>query len=381
MILAQFGSKAARDWKPIWFDGLVDGRDQTGGSSKAAQVDLPWGDFVSDGYGAHRAPLEINAMDVQGQVYCSPRQTADEWIRDIRSRVGVKDWLMGYRGGGCKCGACGPYLRCCTVCGSEQSVQWFARQARLKQVSVTRNPQSQPRAALATVPVQMTFEPYSPWQLMSGDRWSWGVPNSLDAVPSDACNPPTINEMAWPCIFPACTLPPPSRFYRKRFTWIENYCVGYWSAGRWIRSSIGEADQQFTHGGEASIYVAGDTFPISRLAFTNFVRLELTVCSPTGFEYSFTVDEWCGEPQYLLISPYAPPQFRYCPLHDDECIHVVPTAEFAQIAQQGEPVAVDSQTTNILGRLWPGRNILRFQGMRMPGHPFQYSYDVIPTFL
>jgi len=377
MILAQFGSKAAKGWRPIWFDGLLDDRDQTGGSSKSAQIDLPWGDFASDGYGAHRSPLEVNAMNVQGQVYCSSRQTADEWVRDIRSRVGVKDWLMGYRGGGCKCGACGPYVRCCNVCGGEQSVQWFARQARLKNVSITRNPQSR----YNPVPVQMTFDPYSPWQLMSTTRWAWGVPNSLDTVPSDACNPPSIDEMAWPCVFPPCTLPPPSRFYRREFTWIENYCVGYWSAGRWIRASIGEPTQQFTHGGEAIIIVGGDTFPISRLAFTNFTRLELTVCSPTGFQYSFTVDQVCGEPQYLLISPYAPPQFRYCPVSDDECLDTVPTAEFAEIAQNGVPVAVDSQTMNILGRLWPGRNILRFNGMRLPGHPFHYSYDVAEAFL
>ena len=125
---------------------------------------------------------------------------------------------------------------------------------------------------------------------------------------------------------------------------------------------------------------------MSRMAFTNFAELTVTVCSPTGFEYSFTIgdrfdrSQWVGEPQYLYISPWAPPQVRFCPINDDECLDLVP-GDYAGIAQAGAPIAVQAQTVPVLGYLWPGRNVLEFSGMRLPGRPFHYSYDIVPCFL
>ena len=377
MLLAQFGSKPAQGWQPIWFNGTIGQKDETLSASKSAVTDLPWGDYGTDGYGARRAPPATSEVVSSGSVYCNERVTAYEWERMVRSFVGVKDWLIGYRGGGCKCGACGPYVRCCNVCGSEQEVIWLAMKARLREVSVTGTQSTQSMSVPAPIPVQLSYEPYSVWQRMTKTRWVWGRPEALDTVPSDTTLPPDVDEFAWPCEFPPCTLMPPFRFYRRSFTWQQNYCVGNWSAGRWIRSSID---------GEAIIQVPGDTFPLSRLAFTNFTELTVTVYTPTGFNYSFTIGDrfdrakWVGEPQYLLITPTQPPQIRFCPVHDDECLDLVPGV-YADIAQNGAPVPVESQTVPVLGHLWPGRNILSFSGFRLPGHPFHYSYDLTPRFL
>jgi hypothetical protein len=356
---------------------MINQRDTTGARAKRADLDTPWADFTVDGYGAWRAPLDIEPVTVQGQLYCNRRLSSYEWEQDVRAHLGLNDWLIGYTGLGCKCGACGPYIRCCHVCGSEQSVRWLAMRARLMHVNVDDDKSRQSMATHGTTPVRLLYEPQSAWQLMSTTRWAWGVPNSLDTVPSDTTVAPTVNENAWPCEFPPCQKIPASRFYRRTRTWIQNYCVGYWSAGRWIRSAIGA---------EAIIQVAGTTYPLSRMAFTNFTELTLTVASPTGLSYTFTVGDrydrakWVGEPQYLLISPWAPPQIRFCPIHDDECLDLVP-GNYAAIAQEGAPIEVESQTVPILGYLWPGRNILQFDGFRLPGHPFHYSYDIVPQFI
>jgi len=385
MILAQFGSRAAQGWRPAWLGGMVEQQNETGAAAKSAPIDAPWADFAVDGYGAWRAPLDFSNMSVSGRLYCNEQMTANEWQRAVRAHVGEKDWLIGYRGAGCKCGACGPYARCCNVCGYEQEVQWMAMRARLNNVVVQDSPGAQAMIS-STVPVELGFEPHSAWQHMSDDRWAWGKPGPLATVPSDTCDPPAVTEMAWPCQFPSCATVPPFRFYRREKTWIQNYCVGYWSAGRWIRSSVANAESIASTDSEAIIQVAGDTYPMSRLGFTNFSELTVTVCSPTGFTYSFTVgdrynaDKWVGEPQYLLISPWAPPQVRFCPIHDDECLDLVP-ASYVALAQEGAVVPVESQTVPVLGYLWPGRNILRFTGFRLPGHPFHYSYDIIPCFL
>lgn len=386
MILAQFGSRAAQGWQPTWFGGLVEPTHDVSATAKSAPVEAPWVDFAIDGYGAWRSPQSFSDITASGLVYCTPGMTAYEWERAVKKHVGVKDWLIGYTGVGCICGTCGPVVRCCKTRGSEREVRWLARQARLQHVTVQGAPEPENMGSMVAIPVSMTYEPWSAWQLMATTRWAWGKPDTLEVVPWDTCDPPDITEMAWPCQLPSCASMPPFRFYRRSRDWVTNYCVGNWSAGRWIRASVANPESIASTDSEAIIDVAGDTYPLSMMGFTNFTELTLTVCSPTGFSYTFTVgdrydsDKWVGEPQYLLISPWAPPQVRFCPVHDDECIDLVP-GTYADIAQEGAVVPVESETLPILGHLWPGRNILRFNGFRLPGHPFHYSYDIIERFL
>jgi hypothetical protein len=373
MQFAQFGSSTVRMNRPVWLGALASQEVEERPTAKEASLDTPWADYGLDGYGADRGPQAMSESTITGTLYCTHRHTLSEFERQLRRYVNTKDYLIGYQYASCRCGACGPCLRYCHVCGSERAVRWFAKRARLYDANVLNRVQEAASDRNGTYDAKLTFKADTHWQLMDTNRWAWGVPYDQAHTDEDydLCNPRLVNEFHWPCNLDSCTVEPPYRFYRRARTWIQNYCVGYWTAGRWIRASIG---------GQALVNVMGDVAPLSRMAFTNFSELTVRVCSPTGFEYSFTVDQVVGEPQYLLISPHMPPQIRYCPVHDDECLDAVP-GSYAEIAQEGTPVAVESCTTPVIGKLYPGRNVVYFDGFRLPGHPFHWSYDLIPCYL
>ena len=373
MFLAQFGSSTVKMHTPVWLGALASQEVEERPAAKDAWLEAPWVDYALDGYGAGRAPMAMDDCSIMGTLYCSQKHTLSEFERQLRRYVGVKDYLIGYRFDSCRCGACGSCLRFCHVCGREKTVTWYARRSRLAEANVTKRASDGAHDRNGTYDANLTFKSDTPWQAMNDFRWGWGVPYAQSHTDEDydLCNPRNIMDFHWPCELTHCTPEPPYRFYRRNLTWIQNYCVGYWTAGRWIRSAIGS---------QGLVNVMGDTHPISRLAFTNFSWLTVTVCSPLGFEYSFTVNQLVGEPQYLLISPYMPPQIRYCPIHDDECIDAVP-ASYVELAQQGAPVAVESCTTPVIGKLWPGRNVIYFEGFRLPGHTFHWSYDLTACYV
>ena len=378
MLIAQFGSKLAQGNRPLWLASIADLQIDEGPTAKRAWTAMPWSDFGADGYGSFRAPLETGTTSVRGLIYCNQRNTLAEFERNVRRYVGVKDWLIGYRYNACKCGYCGDYLRCCHVCGSERTVQWFAQRARLQQISVQKRVSVSSSEASGTREVRMDFEADTPWQLLESSRWAWGVPDALYR-PIDqwdtgynACDAPDVVDLHWPCVMAPCTPEPPYRFYRRIFSsWMQTYCVGYWTAGRWIRGAIPS---------DAVLHVAGDTHPMVRLAFTNFTRLTVTICSPLGYECSFSLEGPVGEPQYVLVSPQIGAEARYCPIQDDECLDNVP-AEYTDLAINGSRFPITSQTCPIAGQLWPGRNKISFSGFRLPVHPFHWSYDMVPQFI
>lgn len=378
MLIAQFGSKLAQANKPVWLATMADMRVDETLTAKADVTDMPWSNYGSDGYGSKRSPLDVSTTAIQGLVYCTSRQALAEFERSIRRYTGVKDWLIGYRYTACKCGYCGDWLRCCHVCGSERGVQWFAQRARLHQVSIQKRVGLSASEMGGTREARIDFEPDTPWQLMDSNRWGWGVPDELyrpmDQYDQgyDACDAPDLIDLHWPCNMAPCTPEPPYRFYRRTFSsWTQTYCVGYWSAGRWIRGAIPS---------DAILHVAGDTFPMVRLAFTNFTNLTVTICSPLGEECSFTLEGPVGEPQYVLVSPQIGAEARYCPIHDNECLDNVP-GTYTDVAINGSRFPISSQTCPIVGQVWPGRNKISFSGFRLPMHPFHWSYDLVPQFV
>lgn len=368
MQVMQFGSSTAARFKPVWLGGLVAQKSEESPEAKSTAINLPYANFAADGYGARRSPAQVSPVRVSGLANCGPRRTQAEWERELRRYIGLKDWLIGYRSQSCKCGLCSFPLRCCNVCGTDASVAWFARRARLNTVNWTDDADSGQRWGYAPQRTELTFEPYGFWQKMTEDHWAFGVPAAHDVTPDDACDPPGITEMAWPCNFPACEPEPAFRFYRRTPSgWPQSYCVGYWSAAGWKRGHID---------GEMSMLVEGDVSPLIRWAFKNFTNLTVTICTPYGEECSFSVDTLVGEPQYLLVDPRFGAEARYCPLDDDLCL-AQPGGAYATIAQEGTPVPFSAMTCAMPGQLWPGLNIVRFSGFRLPGHLFHWSYDLV----
>jgi hypothetical protein len=258
-------------------------------------------------------------------------------------------------------------------------VQWFAKRVRFREFSVEEAPDTSVRFHNGTLGVSLAFEDDTPWQAMDSSKWAWGVPKALyqplDQYDQeyDECDPPKeVDEMRWPCKLPACTSEPPFRFYRRYISsWTDTYCIGHWSAGRWIRGSVD---------GTSVIMIGGDVTPAFRLAFTNFTHVTVTICSPTGEECSFTLTGPVGEPQYVLVSPEVGAEIRYCPVHDGECLDMVPAA-YTDIAINGQRFPITSQTCPIAATLWPGRNKISFSGFRLPGRPFFWSYDLLDQFV
>jgi hypothetical protein len=379
MLLAQFGSKTAQGYKPIWLAALADLRTSEAPKAKSSWVEVTQGNYDIDGYGAARAPLARSELTAAGMVHCSHRKTIDEGEHALRRFVGIKDWLIGYRYTGCKCGACGPYMRYCQACNTANNVQWYAKRARFREFSVEEVRDLSVRDRGGTLQLSLMFEDDTPWQRIDIDKWAWGLPEPLYQpldqydVDYDECDPPKeINEMRWPCKVQPCGTEPPFRFYRRYVgSWKETYCIGYWSAGRWIRGAIGS---------NAVLIVEGDVSPTFRLAFTNFTNLTVTTCSPTGEECSFSLVGPVAEPQYVLVSPEIGAEIRYCPIHDNECLDMVPAA-YEDIAISGSRFPVSSQTCPLTTMLWAGRNKISFSGFRLPGTPFYWSYDIATNFV
>jgi hypothetical protein len=379
MILAQFGSKTAQGHKPAWLAAMADLRSAETPTAKSNWIEVAHGHYDIDGYGAGRAPLARSELTAEGMVYHTVRDTLDEQEHQLKKFVGVKDWLIGYRYVGCKCGTCGPYMRFCQSCGTLNNVQWYAKRCRFQEFSVEERNDLAIRQRSGGLQLSVLFEDDTPWQKMDVDRWAWGLPEALYQpldqydVNYDECHPPKeVNEMRWPCRLPACTAEPPFRFYRRYISnWRELYCINYWSAGKWIRGSVG---------GSAVLIVDGDVSPASRLAFTNFTDLTVTICSPTGEECSFTIEGPVSEPQYALVSSETAGEVRYCPINDDECLDMVP-AVYDDVASSGQRIAITSHTCPLPATLWPGRNKISFSGFRLPGSPFHWSYDIIPQYV
>lgn len=379
MFIAQFGSRSAWGFRPVWLGGVASQTVDETPEAKIAWGDVPYGDHQPDGYGRLRAPAIIAPIDVAGVVYCGPKRTQAEWERELRRHVGRKDWLIGYRSLSCRCDPCAPPLRCCNVCGTENQVEWFARRARLMSVPWSDSADMGTRWASNPNSASLRFESDTHWQKMTRAHWLWGVPDPRGHLAGgDLCIPPEITEMAWPCNIGTLLREPPFRwFYREPTDWKDTYCIANWTAGRWIEGHIGTEDEP----GEATIHVMGDTSPLSRLAFTNFTHLTVEICSPSGQSCQMSLDAaWIGEPQYVLVAPRFGAEVRYCPLHDDECIDV-PDAQYAEVAENGAAYPVATQTCPLVGQLYPGRNVLRFWGFRLPGHRFHFSYDLRSQFV
>ena len=249
MLLAQFGSKTAQGYKPVWVAAMADLRTSEAPKAKSSWVEVTQGNYDIDGYGAARAPLARSELTAEGMVYCTHRKTIDEGEHALRRFVGIKDWLIGYRYTGCKCGACGPYMRYCQACNTANNVQWYAKRARFREFSVKEVKDLSVRDRGGTLQLSLMFEDDTPWQHIDIDKWAWGLPEPLYQpldqydVDYDECDPPKeINEMRWPCKVQPCGTEPPFRFYRRYVSnWKEIYCIGYWSAGRWIRGAIGSS--------------------------------------------------------------------------------------------------------------------------------------------
>ena len=380
MFIAQFGSNGAWGFRPVWLGAIANLNAEENPEAKATWGDLPYGDFQPDGYGRLRAPAAIAPIDVSGSVFCGRKRTQAEWEREVRRHVGLKDWLVGYRSLSCRCDAHSPPLRTCNVCGLDNQVEWFARRARLLSAAWSDNADTGARWGHSPNAVALRFESDTHWLKMTRAHWVWGVPNPAGGYldTGDRCRAPEIDEMAWPCNVRTLIYEPPFRwFYRQPADWTDTYCVANWTAGRWIEGHVGTEDEP----GEATVHVMGDTSPLSRLAFTNFSWLVVEICSPSGQSCRMTFDaEWIGEPQYLLVDPRFGAEVRYCPLGDDACL-AVPGAEHAAIAENGSPYPVGTQTCPLVGQLYPGRNLLRFWGFRLPGRRFHWSYDIANQFV
>lgn len=379
MHLAQFGSSTAVGFKPVWLAGAVELRVDHSPAAASGIVPVQYGDFGIDAFGSSRSPMEASSLSAQGTFLCTSRRTLEEWEREVSRHIGRKDWLVGYRGQSCQCGRCAPPVQCCHVCRTPTAVAWYAKRTRLRQVQLSNDNHTGQRWGLSALETTLTFEADTHWLRMTPHHWAWGVPAARAINPADACDPASVTEAAWPCNLPLCGEEPRYRFYKRLAqSWIETYCVGYWEPGGWRRAMVGTpGGVRQSSPGDVTIFVEGDTFPLVRWAFTNFTWLQVTICSPSGQESSFTIETLCGEPQYVLVDPRYGAEMRYCPLHDDQCLHTPPTAELAGIASVGAPVPITERTTPLVGRLWPGRNVVRFTGFRLPGHVFHYSYDII----
>ena len=358
MIIAQFGSSTNPAFPPVWLAALGDLTLEADTAARDNFVELGEHSYAVDMWGENRAPMAVSALRVSGQTGCNRSHTLSEAERALRRLVGLKDWLIAARPDECRCGKCGPILRCCFTTGSQQRLRWFARRSRFSSCAITGDGE-----------VRLSFNSLTPWQAMTERDWYFGRPLAQQLVPTDACAAPDILKMAWPRIIPPGRETPLRFYQRPALTWPQAYCVGNWSAGRWIRAHIG---------GEAVIQVPGDFFPQSALAFTNFTRLTVTICSSLG-ESSFSFNQLIGEPQYVLVRPgFA--EVRYCPLEDDECLQA-PGPLYEQVAKEGAPIAFSNLSDMFPGRLWPGKNVLRFSGFRLPNHPFAFSYDIRPQYL
>ena len=380
MFVAQFGSKSAWGFRPAWLGGIGNQHVEESPEAKTAWGDMPYADFQPDGYGDMRAPAAISKIDVSGIAYCGPKRTQAEWERELRRHLGRKDWLIGYRSLSCRCDPCEPPLRCCAPGGADDQVAWFAKRARFVGSTWADDADTGARWARNPNAVSLRFEADTHWLKMTRAHWLWGVPDPYDYLNTgDRCRAPEITEMAWPCDVGTLLHEPPFRwFYRDPGGWQDVYCIGNWSAGKWIQAHIGTEDDP----GEATIHVVGDTAPLSRLAFTNFSWLTVEICSPSGQSCRVTLDDtWIGEPQYVYVDSRMGAETRYCPIHVDDCIHVEPDAEFVEVATVGAPYPIGHQSCPLVGQLYPGRNVLRFWGFRLPGHRFHFSYDTAENFI
>jgi len=375
MHIAQFGSKTAIGYKPVWLAALGDLRAEQNPTAETEFSVTGHRDFGLDVWGRERSPMRVTTMNVRGQVFCTGKRTQEEWDRELKRFVGVKDWLIGYRGLSCKCGLCTPPIRCCNVCGTETSVAWFAKRARFKNTNWETTPDS--RIGDADQKVTLAFDADTHWTRILQSKWSYGVPTKDLAVnPADPCAPPLVTSVAWPCKLPYCHKEQASRFYfNEPVDWMDTYCVGNWTAEGWKRAHIG---------GTYTFFVEGDTYPLNRWAFTNFQRLTVTICSQAGDECSFTMSsDTVSEPQYALVDSRFGAEVRYCPLSDDACMNITqPDLDmYGSIASEGAPLAIDSRTCANVGRLYPGRNLVTFSGFRMPGGLFHISYDIVPQYV
>jgi len=376
MHIAQFGSKTALGYEPVWLAALGDLSADQSPTAQTEFIPLGRGDFGLDVWGEGRAPAAVAPTRVSGQVFCGNKRTQDEWERELRKFVGVKDWLLGYRGLSCKCGLCVPPIRCCNVCGTDTSVAWFARRARYQGATWSTDKRTR-TGGEADQQVEMTFAGDTHWLRVLPSKWSWGIPTKdLTVNPEDPCDPPLVTSVAWPCRLPLCGLEPPYRFYYNLpDSWLDTYCVGNWTAGGWKRAHIG---------GTYTFFVEGDTNPLMRWAFTNFTNLTVTICSQAGDECSFTISsDSVSAPQYALVDPRFGAEVRYCPVSDDTCMDITQADldMYGAIASEGAPLAIDSRTCDLPGQLFPGRNLVTFSGFRMPGGLFHISYDIVPQFV
>jgi len=380
MHIAQFGSKTAVGFKPVWLGALGDLQSD---QSAQAQIDMltnGYQDFGLDLRASARAPMASSPVTVRGKALCHGKRTQEEWGRELKKFVGYKDWLVGYRGVSCQCGRCSRPIRHCNSCGTSTSVAWFAKRARYQGIQWTSETGAGARVGNTPGEVSLTFEPDTHWMRMTPSTWAFGIPETFVVNPDDPCIPLGVTQAAWPCNLPLCLPEPPFRWYRNLpANWIEAYCVGYWSAEGWKFARIGTASKD--EAGDMTLMVEGDIAPLNRWAFTNFTWLRVTICTPAGWTSSFTINQKVAEPQYALIDPRFGAEVRYCPLHDDHCYDTLPTAEFADIASNGAPLAIAERTTSHVGKLWPGANYISFTGWRLPGHPFAVSYDIVPQYV
>ena len=378
MFVAQFGSRSAPAFRPVWLGAIANQQARETPTAKVAWADdMPYGDFQPDGYGAERSPAANVNVELNGQVYGARQRTKAEWERELRRHVGLKDWLVGFRSTSCHAGPCQSPLNCCPVCGTVHDVGWYARRARLVSVDWVEEPDTGARYGRTPNEVSLNFESDTHWQRLQASRWAWGLPTTYGQRESGFCDAPAVTEMAWPCEWKSCCEPPYRWFRRVPADWRETYCVANWTARQWLPAHIGTEDDP----GVTTLFVQGDTFPLSRLAFKNFTRLTVEVCSPSGESHQFTLsEEWVGEPQYALVDPRRGVEVRYCPLDDDACL-ANPGPGYDEVAEAGAPYPVAAQTSAVVGRLYPGLNVLRFWGFRLPGHIFHWAYDIVENFL